>query len=72
MELTKTVLEIKGMTCGHCVSAVSTELNKIPTVMNVSVNLEQGEATVESSNELDANQLSEAIDEAGFELTRVS
>ena len=40
---------VKGMTCGHCVNSVSTEVSAIPGVNEVTVDLASGEVTVSSS-----------------------
>jgi copper chaperone len=59
---------VSGMTCGHCVQAVTSELAKLPGVSNVSVDLSTGVATVESSRALDSSEVGAAVDEAGYEL----
>ncbi|WP_437598510.1 CopZ family metallochaperone [Sorangium sp. So ce590] len=59
-------LAIEGMTCGHCVQAVSKALAKVPGVTRVSeVSLERGEAVVEGSAAAEA--LLAAVREAGYE-----
>ncbi|MEN3615482.1 heavy-metal-associated domain-containing protein [Plantactinospora sp. ZYX-F-223] len=60
--------QVKGMTCGHCVSAVSTEVGAIPGVTEVSVDLASGAVTVTSNDPVDPEQLRAAVDEAGYEL----
>jgi copper ion binding protein len=59
---------VKGMTCGHCVNAVSTELTKIDGVTDVAIELDTGMVTVTSSAPLDTKDVLAAIDEAGYEL----
>ncbi len=59
---------VGGMTCGHCVSAVSNELSTLPGVLAVAVDLAAGTATVDSTEPLDLAAVAAAIDEAGFEL----
>ena len=66
--MTTTIYEVKGMTCGHCVSAVSTELSTIDGVSDVAVELDTGKVTVTSESPLDLSNVREAIDEAGYEL----
>lgn len=59
---------VTGMTCGHCVSAVTAELTALPGVTGVSVDLDAGGAstvTVTSDTSLTADQVSAALDEAG-------
>ena len=45
----KNVLKIEGMSCGHCVSAVTDILQDVDGVDEVNVSLKSGEATVEGS-----------------------
>jgi copper chaperone len=60
---------IAGMTCGHCVQAVTSELRKLDGVLRVDVDLTSGTAAVQSSTALDPGDVAAAIDEAGYELT---
>lgn len=72
---TITTLDVTGMTCGHCVSAVTKELEAVSGVKNVSVDLNVGEAsevTVVSDDVLAEDALRAAIDEAGYEITGIS
>ena len=59
---------VKGMTCEHCVSAVSTEVGRIEGVSGVDVDLATGAVTVTSTNTLDDAAVREAVDEAGYEI----
>ncbi len=60
-----TKLKIEGMSCEHCVRAVSGALEKIPGVETVvEVNLDRGEAIVEGSAE--TSLLIAAIKEEGY------
>jgi copper chaperone len=64
----QTTIIVSGMTCGHCVSAVTMELSLIPSVTEVEVDLESGQVTITSDAALVQEQLATAIDEAGYEL----
>ena len=64
----QTTINVSGMTCGHCVSAVTMELSLLPSVTEVEVDLESGQVTISSDDALDQAQLATAIDEAGYEL----
>jgi copper chaperone len=57
---------VKGMTCGHCVSAVSAEVGRIDGVTAVEVDLATGSVTVTSEAVLDDTAVREAVDEAGY------
>ncbi|HLT10777.1 MAG TPA: copper ion binding protein [Micromonosporaceae bacterium] len=59
---------VRGMTCQHCVNAVSTEIGALPGVSGVAVNLATGTVTVTSEQPLDRDALRAAVDEAGYEL----
>ncbi|MEC4683101.1 MAG: cation transporter [Nitrospirota bacterium] len=45
----ETTLKISGMTCNHCVMAVSKALKEVAGVEKVEVSLERGEAKVSGS-----------------------
>lgn len=64
----QTTIKVSGMTCGHCVSAVTMELSLLPSVTEVEVDLESGQVTITSDSALEQAQLATAIDEAGYEL----
>jgi copper chaperone len=64
----ETVYSVKGMTCGHCVSAVSTEIGKLDGVDAVTVDLGSGAVTVTSAAPLEPAAVAAAVEEAGYEL----
>jgi copper chaperone len=59
---------VVGMTCGHCVSAVSEEVGGLPGVTEVAVDLPTGAVTVTSDAPLDEAAVAAAVEEAGYEL----
>jgi len=59
---------VVGMTCGHCVNSVQTEVAKIAGVTNVEVDLSSGQVTVESEETVAEEAFAAAIEEAGFEV----
>lgn len=59
---------VKGMTCGHCVSAVTEEIGRLSGVTDVQVDLTAGVVTVTSTAPLDRTAVRDAVDEAGYEL----
>ena len=59
---------VTGMTCDHCVSAVTQELSAIAGVTKVSIELASGQVTVESDAALDQAAVAAAVDEAGYAL----
>ena len=60
---------VTGMTCSHCVNAVSSEVGQLPGVTDVNVDLATGRVTVTSENALEDDAMRAAVDEAGYELT---
>ena len=60
--------KVVGMTCGHCVSSVTSEVSKLGGVTKVDVDLASGSVTVESNLPIDKSTIASAVDEAGFAL----
>ncbi|WP_296811896.1 cation transporter [Thiocapsa sp.] len=48
------ILSITGMSCGHCVRAVTSALESVAGVESVAVDLELGRARVEGQADVDA------------------
>ena len=63
-----TTIQVTGMSCGHCVMAVTKALEKIAGVKNVKVSLEKGEATYDEERPVDRSAVREAVRKAGFDL----
>ena len=59
---------VSGMSCQHCVDAVTAEVGRIAGVEQVQVDLPTGAVTVTSEAPVDPVALREAIDEAGYDL----
>jgi copper chaperone CopZ len=71
---TLTTLSVDGMTCEHCVSAVTRELNAVDGVGRVTVELRNGgtsSVSVHSAAPLDEAALREAVDEAGYDVVGI-
>ena len=65
----QTNVNVTGMTCGHCVSSVSEELESLSGVQNVAVDLNPGglsTVTITSTHELSPSEIGEAVAEAGY------
>ena len=67
MSITNTYL-VSGMSCQHCVDSVTAEIGKLSGVDQVEVDLTAGAVTVISKAPLVADEVTAAIDEAGFDL----
>jgi copper chaperone len=66
---------VSGMTCGHCVSAVTEEIGKLDGVTGVEVDLVPGSnsrVAVTSTAKLPAAAVAAAVEEAGYGLAGVS
>jgi copper chaperone len=66
--MTSTTYQVTGMTCEHCVRAVTEELGDVPGVSAVAVALAPGgtsAVTVTSDAPLTADAVTAALDEAG-------
>lgn len=59
--------KVSGMSCGHCVRAVTQAIQALEQTAKVEVDLAAGMARVES--DLDATQIQAAIREEGYEVT---
>ena len=64
----KLILEVPGMSCGHCEAAVKSEVTSVRGVESVDVDLDSKLVTV-VGHELDLAAVTAAIDEAGYEVT---
>lgn len=65
--MTKTIL-IEGMQCNHCKMSVEKALSAIDGVTKVEVSLEDKNATIELTKEIEESKIREVIEEAGFEV----
>lgn len=67
----RTDLGVTGMTCAHCVAAVTEELSTLPDVQDVAITLVPGgtsTVTLTTSAPLDPAAVAAAVDEAGYAL----
>ncbi|MBF0288641.1 MAG: metal-transporting ATPase, partial [SAR324 cluster bacterium] len=69
--LMKKEIGIDGMSCQHCVKHATEALNKLENVSSVVVNLEQKNAILESSTDVDDAIISTAIVDAGYTVTGI-
>lgn len=65
----KTIV-IKGMSCGHCATRVEKALNKINGV-EAKVDLESRTAKLNLTETVTDEQIKEAVDDAGYEMTEI-
>ncbi|MEA2130404.1 MAG: copper chaperone [Solirubrobacteraceae bacterium] len=67
MSLPKRTYTVTGMTCGHCRTAVMTEVLRVPGVKAVDVDLDAKQLTV-AGESFDDAAIKAAVDEAGYAL----
>ena len=65
-----TIVTVSGMTCDHCINAVTEELMKLSEVTDVKIQLDSGTVDIESDSELNPALIESAIQEAGYEVKR--
>jgi copper chaperone CopZ len=63
---------VTGMTCAHCVASVTEEVQELPGVESVAVDLESGRLDVTSADPLDEERVRAAVEEAGYTLAGTS
>jgi copper chaperone len=61
-------IKIRGMSCQHCVMAVTKALGGIAGIKDVRVDLEKGEATFIEEKPADRALIREKIAKAGFDV----
>lgn len=66
-ELEQRTFNVAGMTCEHCVAAVSAEVGALAGVSGVDVDLASGELVVRGSDIQD-DAVRAAVEEAGYSL----
>lgn len=59
---------VTGMTCEHCVRAVTEEVRRIEGVADVTVDLPTGALTISASQPVQEAAVAEAVEEAGYRL----
>ena len=68
MSSTTSTFQVSGMTCAHCVSAVTQEVSGVPGVSDVQVDLASGGVTVTGDGPIDERAVAAAVGEAGYQL----
>jgi copper chaperone len=66
--MTTSIFTVNGMTCGHCVAAVTQEVSKLDHVTGVDIDLGTGSVTVHGDGPIDPVAFAAAVDEAGYEV----
>ncbi len=66
--MSTTSYTVVGMTCGHCVNAVTEEVSVVPGVTTVDVDLASGSLTVTSTEPVDDDAVRAAVEEASYQV----
>ena len=64
----KTILQIEGMSCDHCVRHVREALESVPGVKSAEVSLDSKSAAVEHGDGVSVEALRAAVEEEGYEV----
>ncbi|MEZ0536663.1 heavy-metal-associated domain-containing protein [Caldicellulosiruptoraceae bacterium PP1] len=67
----KKKISIEGMTCQHCVRRVENALKELDGVKSVKVDLAGKSAEVELTQDIDNQKIIAAIDDVGYEVTKI-
>lgn len=62
-----TTVKVKGMSCQHCVMAVTKALKEIEGLTEVVVDLDKGQATFSETKPVDITLVKDKIKKAGYE-----
>mgnify|MGYP000235741249 CR=1 FL=1 len=68
MSTQETSYRVVGMSCDHCVRAVTAAVSNVAGVRDVQVDLESGALTVTSDQGVDGPAVVAAVEEAGYEV----
>lgn len=61
-------IKVKGMSCQHCVMAVTKALSAIDGLKDVQVDLKTGKASYEETKPVDPKTVADAVKKAGYEI----
>jgi copper chaperone len=68
MSTVSVTVTVTGMTCGHCASSVRDEVENIPGVTGVDVELASGKVTIDSEAAIRTDAIKGAVEQAGYQL----
>jgi copper ion binding protein len=68
--MAETTFAVQGMTCGHCATSVQEEVGELRGVRKVDVDVASGLVVVASEEELDLDQVANAVRVAGYEFVQ--
>jgi copper chaperone len=67
--MSKTILNVDGMSCEHCVKAITKAVGALPGVESVAVSLESKTVTVEhDTTQASLEKIKSEIEEQGYDI----
>ena len=70
MSTTTTEFPVTGMSCGHCETAIRSEVSEIPGVTGIEVSAQTGRLAVTAEQPIEDATVIAAVDEAGYTAVR--
>ncbi|EYT55757.1 heavy-metal-associated domain-containing protein [Microbacterium oxydans] len=70
MSTTTTEFQVTGMSCGHCETAIRSEVSEIPGVTGIEVSAQTGRLAVTAEQPIEDATVIAAVDEAGYTAVR--
>lgn len=67
---TTTEYQVTGMSCGHCETAIRSEVSEIPGVTGIEVSAQTGRLAVTAEQPIEDATVIAAVDEAGYTAVR--
>lgn len=64
----KSVLKVDGMSCEHCVKAITKAVSALPGASDVTVDLKAKTVTVEHDQALSLDKIKYEIEEQGYDI----
>jgi copper chaperone len=65
----KMTLNVKGMSCGHCINSIEGSVGKLSGITAVKVNLDSGTVSVEfNPSQVTIDKIKETIDDQGYDV----
>jgi copper chaperone len=61
-------IQVKGMSCAHCVAAMTKAMGSLAGVSNINVDLKSGRVSYEGTTPISQEDLARVVKAAGFEL----
>lgn len=68
----KKVVTVEGMKCAGCANAVKSKFEGVDGIQNVTINLDDNSALVESETDVTTDALSSALADTGYTVTGVT